>query len=269
MMLKKFRIVSLSMLRKRAIKHVQPLEDAEEVSHRITFDPKDKRSEYAEPRAIKHVQPLDDAEEVANRLHFAPLGKRKGGGGGGRGGGGKSSGGGGGRSGGSSSRGYSHGYRTYGGRYGGGSTTPYRTGLISPLGLVPFLIPLAAIALIFPGIWLYDVYSYHYNTAYQYFNETLNTNLSIPVQCLCMKFSDCSCDDDGDTSYLSEIVALNQPNTTVFADINGNWTLLINGTVANGTGPADAGDSISAASVLNIFGYIWMVGVACFLAYTM
>lgn len=269
---------------KRAIKHVKPLKDAEEVSHHLTFD---KRTEEIEERAIKHEHALDDAEEVSNRIHFASLEKRKGGGGGGKGGGGSSRGGGGGRSSGggsgvsSSNKGSSYGYRTYGGRYGGGSTLAYRAGGRSPLGLVPFLLPLAAVALIFPGLWLYNVYSYRYNTLYSYYNETLGSTISVPVYCLCMQYSACSCDDDGDISYLSELIALNQPNTTVFSNVEDDWSLLINGTVANGTGPITADyeeddvcsdeqcEIINTASALNVLGYFWVVGVACYMAYAM
>ncbi|KAF3939884.1 hypothetical protein ABW19_dt0209488 [Dactylella cylindrospora] len=258
-------------VQERAIAHIAPLEDPEEVAKRIHFGPREKR-------AVKHIH-ADDAEQVAERIHFNPLEKRKGGGGGGKGGGGggggKSSGGSssgsssGGKSSSSSSRSSSYGYKTYGGRYGGGSATPYRAGGVSPLGLVPFLLPLAALALIWPGIWLWGVYSYHYNTLYNYYNQTLNANQSVPVQCFCVQYNECACDDNGDISYLSEIIALNQANTSTFATVDGVWTLLINGTVANGTGEADAGDTIGAASSLNVLGYTWMVVVACFLAYMM
>ncbi|KAK6338960.1 hypothetical protein TWF696_009758 [Orbilia brochopaga] len=262
----------------------QPIDHARDVSKRTVF----------EQNAIKHIEPLSDAEEISRRVtfdkreepvseplaHFQHLEKRKGGGGGGRGGGGgggsggKSSGSGGGKSsssggGKSSSGGNSKGYKTYGGRYGGGATSGYKSGGRSPLGLVPFLLPLGAIALIFPGLWLYSVYSYHYNTLYDYYNTTLNQQQSIPVQCLCMQYSDCACDDDGNTTYLNQLVALNQSNTTNFATVDGKWTLLINGTVENGTGPA-AGESINGAeSPLNALGYLWMVGVACYMVYSM
>ncbi|KAF3934212.1 hypothetical protein ABW20_dc0107929 [Dactylellina cionopaga] len=285
---------------KRAIKHVQTPADANEIAQRITFGKRSEQSEE-EKRAIAHIDPLENTDDVAARIHFKALEKRKGGGGGGKGGGGgggggKSSGGktsssGGksksssssssskkkstGSSGGKSSSsggkssGNSKGYKTYGGKYGGGSSTGYRAGGRSPLGLAPFLLPLAAVALIFPGLWLYSVYSYHYNSLYQYYNETKQALQSVPVQCLCMQYSDCSCDDDGNTTYLGQLVGLNQSNTTTFANVDGVWTLLINGTVENGTGAADAGDSISAASGMNLIGYGWMVAVACYLAYSM
>ncbi|KAJ6264410.1 hypothetical protein Dda_0556 [Drechslerella dactyloides] len=268
----------VALEQQNAIKRTGPLADAEDVARRVTFD---KREEPASKALV----------------HFQHLEKRKGGGGGGGGGGGR---GGGGSSGGKSSGGSSgdgkttssggksstsggksstsggktssgnyKGYKTYGGRYGGGATSGYKAGGRSPLGLAPVLLPLGAIALIFPGLWLYSVYSYKYNTAYQYYNNTLNQLQTVPVQCLCMQYSDCGCDDNGNTTYLAELVALNQSNTTVFATVDKVWTLLINGTVENGTGPA-AGDTISeAGSVMNQLGYIWMVGIACYLAYSM
>ncbi|KAK6344987.1 hypothetical protein TWF718_006932 [Orbilia javanica] len=265
----------------RAIAHLQPLENAEDVANRIHFK---------ERRAIKHVEPLENAEDVAQRLTFDKrdqnegvsrvieafhhLEKRKGGGGGGKGGGGGSSGGksssGGSKSSssGSKSSGNNKGYKTYGGRYGGGASTGYKAGGKSPLGLAPFLLPLAAIALIFPGLWLYAVYSYHYNTLYQYYNDSLNAIQSVPVQCLCMQYSDCACDDNGNTTFIDELVALNQSNTTNFAVVDGVWTLLINGTVENGTGPA-AGETINAGSNLNALGYLWMVAFTFYMVYTM
>ncbi|KAK6496607.1 hypothetical protein TWF481_001601 [Arthrobotrys musiformis] len=289
---------------RRAIKHAKPLEDAEGVAQRLTFD---KRSVLES--AIKHTAPLANAEDVSERLTFdkrdegvsrpiegfKPLEKRKGGGGGGKGGGGSSggkstssggkstssggksktttggkstSGGSKSSSSGSKSSGNKKGYKTYGGRYGGGASTGYKAGAKSPLGLAPFLLPLAAIALIFPGLWLYAVYSYHYNTLYQYYNNSLNAIQSVPVQCLCMQYSDCACDDNGNTTFIDELVALNQSNTTVFAVVDGVWTLLINGTVENGTGPA-AGETINAGSSLNALGYLWMVAFTFYMVYTM
>ncbi|KAK6340418.1 hypothetical protein TWF730_002176 [Orbilia blumenaviensis] len=259
---------------RRAIKHEKPLENAEDVAQRLSFD---KRSVFE--RAIKHTEPLPDAEDVSHRLTFDKrdvskpieafkhLEKRKGGGGGG----GKSSSGGSKSSSsgsGSKSSGNKKGYKTYGGRYSGGSSTGYKSGAKSPLGITPFLLPLAAIALIFPGLWLYAVYSYHYNTLYQYYNNSLNALQSVPVQCLCMQYSDCACDDNGNTTFIDELVALNQSNTTRFAVVDGVWTLLINGTVENGTGPA-AGDEINAASSLNVLGYLWMVAFTIYMVYTM
>lgn len=61
-----------------------------------------------------------------------------------------------------------------GGRYyGGGATVPYTAGHRSPLGLAPFLLlPVAALA-IFPGLWLYGVYSYPYTHPYTFVNQTI------------------------------------------------------------------------------------------------
>ncbi|EWC43460.1 hypothetical protein DRE_07570 [Drechslerella stenobrocha 248] len=265
-----------------AVRHAEPLVDAEDVARRADLD---KRSELESTNGLAHFQLLE---------------KRKGGGGGGSrgGGGGKSSGsssssGGKTSSGGSTSSGgksstsggkttsagstssggktssgkTSSGKNTYGGKYSGGGTNSYKSGGLSRFGLAPLLLPLAAVALIFPGLWLYSVYSYHYNTPYRYYNETRQQEQTVPVQCLCMQYSECACDDNGNTSFLDELVALNQSNTTNFAEVDGKWTLLINGTVENGTGAVDSGSVINHSPVLNAVGYIWMVGVACYLAY--
>lgn len=157
---------------------------------------------------------------------------------------------------------------SYGGGayYGGGSKTPFRAGTRSPLGLVPFLMPLAVVLIIFPGPWLYDVHGYRYNEPYYYRNRTRvleeeedDDNLDkrslfarqdnssegvverVPVLCLCQDYSVCGCDDNTDQAYLQSIL----PNDTAqpqlneslirISDVNGTRTIVLNGTLPNGT----------------------------------
>jgi len=187
------------------------------------------------------------------------LWKRKGGGaggggGGGRGGGGGSSGGssGGGSSGGSrggSSGGASGGSgppRGFGGGsyYGGGSRTPYKSGGRSPSGIAPFALGgLAggALALSFwPGIWYHPIYYYPYTHPYNFHNDTSNQTETRAVACACDETAQCGCDDNDDTDFLSEHIgngswnALNQSQVTV-ADVNNTRTILLNGTLPEGT----------------------------------
>lgn len=211
-------------------------------------------------------------------LHYFE--KRKGGGG---------SGGGGGRSGGSSGSGGSSsggGGRTgnagdtsparpsYGGGryYGGGATTAYRSGGRSPgAGIAPYFL---ASALIFPGIWLYGAYAYNYNHPYNFHNRTNTTdtpngsNQTLPVTCLCDQYSACGCDDNNNSTYLDNILGDGTPasqNSSLVhvGDVNGTKTIVLNGTLPNGTDTtASADDSTSAASkriLLEMSGF-WVVG---------
>jgi len=83
----------------------------------------------------------------------------------------------------------------------------------------------------------------------------------MPVECLCEQYQECGCDDNGDTAYLSDLVALNQTNTTAFAIVNGTQTLLVNGTLANGTLDSTSGASLNAQTKLSTVGYAVMVAI--------
>jgi len=208
------------------------------------------------------------------------LEKRKGGGGksGGGGGGGKSSGGG------SNSKPSSNtGGKTvsgsgvrpaYGGGryYGGGATVPYTAGQRSPLGIAPFLIlPIAALA-IFPGLWLYGVYQYPYTHPYTFVNQTITNatfpngiNQTLPIDCLCEQYSVCGCDDNSDSTYLQDLIgngsyaALNKTLVTV-STVNGTRTIIINGTLPNGTTASGGTDSPAPKQyALEVAGW-WVMG---------
>lgn len=208
------------------------------------------------------------------------LERRKGGGGkSGGGGGGKSSGGGtpsnaksnsnsGGRT--VSGSGVTPGYG--GGRYyGGGATVPYSAGQRSPLGLAPFLIlPIAALA-IFPGLWLYGIYSYPYTHPYTFVNQTAvnstypnGVNQTRPIICLCQEYSVCGCDDNTDTQYLGDLIGngsyagLNKTLVTV-AEVNGTTTIVINGTLPNGTTASGGTDSAAPRVRMLEFSGWWMM----------
>ncbi|KAF2189260.1 hypothetical protein K469DRAFT_683688 [Zopfia rhizophila CBS 207.26] len=214
------------------------------------------------------------------------LEKRKGGGGkgGGGGGGGKS---GGGKSGGSKSGGGktsrtsnsggqtksgSGARRAYGGGgfYGGGASVPYTAGKKTPKGLIAgaLLLPAAALA-IFPGLWLWSVYPYYYPQPYRFLNQTAvnatgGLNQTLPVVCLCQEFSVCGCDDNNDERYFKDLVgngsysALNKTLVTV-SDVNGTRTLVINGTLPNGTTAPGGTDSAAPGPALQYSGY-WVMG---------
>lgn len=216
---------------------------------------------------------------------FAPdhtLERRKGGGGRGGGGGGGSGGGGVSRSSpqsasGGSTRSGSGPSRSYGGGkyYGGGATVPYSSGGRSPRGLAPGLLiaPVLVLA-IMPGIWLYSVYPYYYNNPYRFYNASRNItrreepNTSLPVLCLCQEFQVCGCDENDDQSYLNDLVgdgnyaALNKTLVTV-SNINGTDTLVLNGSLPNGTTAPGGTDDEGAAINLAIGKYMgyWAMGL--------
>ncbi|KAG9229567.1 hypothetical protein BJ875DRAFT_445835 [Amylocarpus encephaloides] len=83
---------------------------------------------------------------------------------------------------------------------------------------------------------------------------TTGANESKPVVCVCAAYSVCGCDDQGDYSFLDPIIGdgtwatLNHTLVDV-ADVNGTSSIILNGTLPNGT-TASGGteDATSAAS---------------------
>ncbi|KAI9719304.1 MAG: hypothetical protein M1812_003634 [Candelaria pacifica] len=130
--------------------------------------------------------------------------------------------------------------------YGGGSRTPYRAGGRSPLGIAPFLLVGAGLA-IFPGLWLYGAYAYPYSSPYNFRNRTSNANQTLPITCLCQQYSVCGCDNNNNSTYLDGVLgngsmaALNTSLARV-SDVNGTRTLVLNGTLPNGTTASGGSD---------------------------
>lgn len=143
-----------------------------------------------------------------------------------------------------------------GGRYyAGGAATPYRAGGRSPSGILPFAILGGAALAFWPGVWLYGAYMYPYHHPYHYYNESSRRNETRDVLCGCGTYDVCGCDDNNNTAYYDSLIgngsydALNKSIVNV-ADVNGTRTILINGSLPNGT-TADGQDS-SAAGLRNI-----------------
>jgi hypothetical protein len=69
-------------------------------------------------------------------------------------------------------------------------------------------------------------------------------NETKPVDCLCAAYAVCGCDDTGDLTFLADLIGdgsyagLNKSVIDV-ADINGTSTIILNGTLPNGTTVAD------------------------------
>jgi hypothetical protein len=143
-----------------------------------------------------------------------------------------------------------------GGRYyGGGGAVPYKSGSKSPKALIaPVFLGVAFLAF-WPGVWLYGAHLYNHPYPYNYYNESSQRNESKPVTCACDPYSECGCDYE-DTAeykqYMSDLIgngsydALNKTVVNV-ANVNGTSTILINGTLDNGTTAAGGTEDPNAA----------------------
>ena len=153
---------------------------------------------------------------------------------------------------------------------------PYRSGSRTPKGLIAGAILGPAIILaVMPGLWLASVYPYHFNNPYRFNNQSetnaMNpngTNTTLPVLCLCQEYNPCGCDENSDTKYINDLVgngsypALNKSQVTV-SDVNGTRTLVLNGTLPNGTTAPGGEDDESAAMPLHVGKYTgyWVMGM--------
>ncbi|KAK4242679.1 hypothetical protein C8A03DRAFT_11152 [Achaetomium macrosporum] len=164
-----------------------------------------------------------------------------------------------------------------GGRYyGGGAAVPYRSGSRSPSGLLPVFFVASALAF-WPGVWLYGAHLYHYNHPYSFYNQSSNQNQTKPVTCACDPYNECGCDENGDNQHLNDLVgngsyaALNKSVITV-ADVNGTSTILINGTLPNGTTAAGGTESPNAGdgfrALLQHAGWWPVVATVCAIVFT-
>jgi hypothetical protein len=150
----------------------------------------------------------------------------------------------------------------------------------------------------YPGLWLYGAYNYPYTHPYTFHNRTATSNTTNstttrrdngfdimlrqtsdegvnqtkPVTCLCAVYSECGCDDNGNTTFLDSIIGdgtyanLNQSLVTV-ADVNGTSTIVLNGTLPNGTTTAGGTEDAFSAGVrtaVEMSGYWVMVALVGF-----
>lgn len=203
----------------------------------------------------------DDASLLVKRKGGGGGGRGGGGGGGGRGGttgggrggttGGGSSGGGG--SGGSGGGGARPSPPRYNNVYAGGVSRPYNAGGRSPKGILPYVLPLAIAGGLLGGIWLGQVYAYSWNNPIRYRNPLTDEEEEIPVICLCDEERPCGCDENLDDEYVDLVVAEALANNTEVAaieEVEGEMTLVINGTLPEGT--EDSGEEEGAAMRINV-----------------
>ena len=144
----------------------------------------------------------------------------------------------------------------------------------------------------YPGHWAYGAYAYPYHNPYTFRNHSATNstnddkrstrdiwinalverqdtgvNETKPVTCLCAADSECGCDDNGNSTFLDSLIgdgsyaSLNKSLVDV-ADINGTSTIVLNGTLPNGTttsgGTADAN---GASGMVEASGWLIMVAL--------
>lgn len=152
-----------------------------------------------------------------------------------------------------------------GGFYGGGAAVPYRSGQRSASGISPLLIG-AGVGFGFGALWAHGAYNYPYTHPFIFHNATTNRNETKPVDCLCAADEECGCDDNSNTTYISSLIGdgsyagLNQSLVTV-ADISGTSTIVINGTLPNGTTAAGGTVDANGASLTQPGGYMFLVAL--------
>lgn len=155
----------------------------------------------------------------------------------------------------SSSPGYTSGGS---GVYAGGAASPYRAGGVLPrTGAAPIFLGgaagFAAGALIFGGhpFYYYGPYGYHY----PYYNNQTRQNQSLPISCVCAEYNPCGCDDIDSSDVVDEQLDDGTANITT---INGTQTVVINGTLENGT---EASSAIRSGQNGGMMGMVWPVAV--------
>jgi len=145
--------------------------------------------------------------------------------------------------------------RSFGGAYSGGAAVPYTAGKRSSSGITPYILAGAALGLL-PGLWLASAFAYPFSRPHLFHNTTASTNETLPVLCLCQEYSVCGCDENHNETYAQALYqnASALPNdadmfTSKIADVNNTRTVVINGTLANGT-TADGGTDDDSAAMM-------------------
>jgi hypothetical protein len=125
---------------------------------------------------------------------------------------------------------------------------------------------------LFPGLWLWSVYPYHLNP-YRFYNESARENQTLPVTCLCQEFSVCGCDNSDNATYLHSAIGNGREtmNKTLLhvADVNDTRTLVINGTLPNGTTAPGGTEGAAARQRVSTYSGYWVmvmivVSIVCF-----
>lgn len=95
------------------------------------------------------------------------------------------------------------------------------------------------------------MYVYPYAAPWTYRNATTNQNETKPVKCGCDEDQECGCDENNSTDYVNSVIGngsynqLNKSLVTVEA-VNGTDTILLNGSLPNGTTASGGSDDPNA-----------------------
>ena len=163
--------------------------------------------------------------------------------------------------------------------YSGGAREPYKAGGRTPGGIAPFVLGGAAVGFLGGAYLAHGAYLYPYSHTYHYHNATTNQNETKPGTCICGKYDECSCDDNGDDEYFRSVIGngsyegLNKTIVDVVKnDTDGRTYIYIDGTLPNGTtaaggedDPNDASDSYMA--MLRSAGWWPVISTALALAF--
>lgn len=117
---------------------------------------------------------------------------------------------------------------------------------------------------------MYGAYVYPYTQSYHFINRTdtannaNGTNQTLPVTCLCAQYSACGCDEDDDLSYLDTFIgngSVASLNSTLvnIANVNNTKTIVLNGTLPNGTNTESSSAVRSRQRAVEAGGF-WVVG---------
>lgn len=84
------------------------------------------------------------------------------------------------------------------------------------------------------------------------------------MTCLCQEYQACGCDDNGNTTYIDDLLgngSTSDQNSTLVhvGNVNGTKTVVINGTLPNGTDDSSSTSAAMRQSVLEMSGF-WVVG---------
>ncbi|KAG6016294.1 hypothetical protein E4U43_003940, partial [Claviceps pusilla] len=168
---------------------------------------------------------------------------------------------------GGTSRGGSGPPRAFGGGryYGGGAASPYRSGLATAAGVGAVALAAGAALAFWPGVWHHGANLYPHRNDFSFYNSTTRATERLPVVCGCAQYEECACDEN--EAALRELVgdgtyeALNKSIINV-GDYRGRKTLLINGTLPNGTtadGPDSAGFGTTSLTEIAVY---WSLAAA-------
>jgi len=99
-------------------------------------------------------------------------------------------------------------------------------------------------------------------------DATTGENQTKPVNCLCAAFAECGCDDSGNTTFLDSLIGdgtyanLNLSVVNV-VDVNGTSTIVLNGTLPNGTTTSGGTEDANGAMMLGAqsSGYLALVAL--------